>query len=320
MFDEFSEGQPIAYKVIKQIFKTKRINHAYLIKSNNYARSNDFVLSFAKSLLCPFNYTNFEKCDNCDFCNCITNGEFPELRIIRPVGLWIKKEEIIQLQSDFYLKPLTDGKKVYIIFEPEKLNRSSANSLLKFLEEPPKDVIAILVTNNIQNVLSTIISRCQIINLINNNKEVMVENNLLLKLGLLFYQNEEDLKDFIDTKENINKIKAIIDFVYELETNKVMVLLELNSLWYPYIKEKKDYLLAFDIIIHFYKDIINYLILGKAEFFNEYYATMDKIIKINDKTTLLKKINKLIPLRESIKSNINLNLLLDKFILSIGGI
>ena len=58
---------------------------------------------------------------------------------------------------------LLENKRIYVIKEAEKLNTSAANTLLKFLEEPADDIIAILLTNNRYKLLDTILSRCQVL-------------------------------------------------------------------------------------------------------------------------------------------------------------
>ena len=93
---------------------------------------------------------------------------YPEIKIINPDGLWIKKEQLDEIQKEFSTKAVFGTKKIYIINEADKMNSSAANSILKFLEEPVPNIIAILVTNNIYQLLDTIISRCQVISLRKN--------------------------------------------------------------------------------------------------------------------------------------------------------
>ena len=63
---------------------------------------------------------------------------------------------------------MLDNKLIYIIDPAEKLNPASANTILKFLEEPPEGIVAILITENKYNVLETIVSRCQCLSLVND--------------------------------------------------------------------------------------------------------------------------------------------------------
>ena len=83
----------------------------------------------------------------------------------------IKVPEIDKVQKKAVLKPFMGGNKVFIFWGVETMMAQTSNKLLKILEEPPVNTYFILITNNIQDVLPTIISRCQISNLIPINYE-----------------------------------------------------------------------------------------------------------------------------------------------------
>jgi len=73
----------------------------------------------------------------------------------------IPVEQIRSLQRDIFLKPFEAKRKVFIIAEAEKMHNSSANSLLKTLEEPPADANLILTSSDLNKLLPTVVSRCQ---------------------------------------------------------------------------------------------------------------------------------------------------------------
>ena len=127
MLDDFKLEQPIAHKIILNSIKQNKISHAYIIESNGYPKSYDFALSIAKYILCPYSYSNIEKCNNCHQCHNIDNNDFLEIKIINPSGLWIKKNELEELQDEFSKKAVSGNKKIYIINNAEKLNISSSN-------------------------------------------------------------------------------------------------------------------------------------------------------------------------------------------------
>ena len=66
-----------------------------------------------------------------------------------------------------------------MIREAEKLNGFSANTILKFLEEPEDDIIAFLLTDNRYHVLDTILSRCQVLSLKEEKGSYQVDDSLL---------------------------------------------------------------------------------------------------------------------------------------------
>lgn len=129
-----------------------------------------------------------------------------------------------ELVEDVYTHPAASDYKVYIIDGAEYLNEESQNSLLKTLEEPPEYVCIILVTQNMQSFLPTIISRVKQINFDNlTNREVNeycalndIENNFNENMlayidgsigKLIKLKQEEEYNLFKQTEEIVENIK-----------------------------------------------------------------------------------------------------------------
>lgn len=314
MINLFDEDQPIASKIIKNSINKSHCTHAYIIETNGYERGFDFALNFAKILLCP-NYKNGQaSCENCNKCKIIDSENYPELKIINPDGSWIKKEQLLELQEEFNKKSIMGNKKVYIINKADKLNPSSSNTILKFLEEPEEGIIAILVTNNIYQLLETISSRCQIISL---NGQVQKGNNLIEKLGLLLNDNENDYENFVTDESNLEKIKSVINFIKYIEKNGLKSIVYTNDYFFQYFSDKENINWAIIVMIYFYKDVLNFKIKGNIELFNEYKEDIEKINNNNDINVLLNKINILNANRKNIEYNANLNLLIDRIIIEM---
>ena len=266
------------------------ITHAYLIDENNYSESFDFVLSFVKTLFC-----GDDELENKYLCKRIDDGNYSELKIISADGLYIKKQQIIDLQQEFSRTSVEGKKRIYIIRDCEKMRVEAANSMLKFLEEPEDNIIAILMTNNINNVLSTIISRCKVVKLNSSLNDTFVIDEVLDNLA--------------------------IDFVYMLETKGIDTLLSVKDVWFSVVasKERDKMIIVFDRMIDIYYDIIK-VIVGTLNI--KCFNWKDKILelsKLNSLDCILKKIEILIDAKESIKFNVNSNLLIDSVIVSIGG-
>jgi len=77
----------------------------------------------------------------------------------------IAVSEIEKLHQQLYLKAFGGGNKVCILWGVEKMNASAANAFLKLLEEPPENSYFILLCEQTENVLPTVLSRCQEISL-----------------------------------------------------------------------------------------------------------------------------------------------------------
>jgi len=317
MLDEFKNEQPVVYKTLLNSVKNNRCSHAYLIESNGYSKALDLALAFAKYILCPDSYTNCEKCDNCSQCKNIDNKEFLELKIIEAEGQWIKKNQLEELQYDFSKKSILGNKKVYIINGAEKLNVSSSNSLLKFLEEPEEGIIAILITDNIYQLLDTIISRCQILTL-NPSKENNL-GNILETLGNNLYNNKNDIENYINNEESLKKVEKVIEFIKYYEDNKLNTLAYINKLWNQYFTDKQEISNAMNILLLFYKDVFNKLLGNNIEIFKEYVNDIEYVVQKNKIDVIISKINVIMNLKEKIKFNINNNLLMDKLLIELEG-
>ena len=317
MLDEFKLEQPIVYKTLINSVKNNKCSHAYLIESNGYSKALDLALAFAKYILCPSYYTNCDNCKNCNQCKNIDNKEFLELKIIEAEGQWIKKNQLEELQYDFSKKSILGNKKVYIINGAEKLNVSSSNSLLKFLEEPEEGIIAILITNNIYQLLDTIISRCQVLTLNPSRKNQL--GNILEILGNNLYNNVTDIENYINNVDNLTKVEKVIEFAKYYEDNHMNTLVYINKLWNQYFTDKQEISNAMNILLLFYKDIFNKMLGNNVEIFKEYVKDIEYIVQKNKIDVIISKINVIMNLKEKIKFNINNNLLMDKLLIDLEG-
>lgn len=149
---------------IDKLVDNGKISHTYLVEIGNYDNDFKYVLDFIKMIICNIHYEEIIT-SNDPIINLIDMNNYPDIKVIEPDGSFIKKSQLIDLQKDFNNKSLYDNKRIYIIKNAEKLNSSSANTILKFLEEPENDIIAFLLTDNRYHIIETIISRCQILTL-----------------------------------------------------------------------------------------------------------------------------------------------------------
>ncbi len=266
----------------QSIIKNKMISHAYLLVVQNNDEIKRLIIDFAKVILCPH---ELKGCENCNICNLIDNNSYGELVIIEPDGLMVKKEQLRNLQDTFISKSL-NNRRVYIIFGADKLNASSGNSILKFLEEPMDNITAILVCENYLNVLKTITSRCLVINIHCNDNEK------------LDFALEENLK--------------ILGFITKLENLREDTLAFINE----FLTDASDRQLLdkrLDTMLRIYQQVLDYK-SGKLKGHDDHLV---KIVNSNDLPTIIKKINVLCDIKKKLKYNVNVNLLMDKLIIDL---
>jgi len=310
MLDNYQKTQPIAYKILKNAVSKEKYSHAYLFETNGFYDSYNLIFSFIKEILCQNINKENHNPQTCNICRMIDSGNYPEIEIISPDGMWIKKDQLKKLQNDFNKKAIIGNKKIYIIKEAEKLNKQSANSILKFLEEPEEGIIAILVTDNIYEILETIRSRCQLIKLKESKKELSVKNTNN-KISLILCN-----KDELD-EEEIEKTEKIIKFINYYEKNNLDAIIYMQKLWHDYIKTKEEMLYAFDLMILYYKDVLNQKSARNLEIFDDYQKEIDIICTNNTIIDICEKLNILTEFKEKIKYNANAKLLMDKLIITL---
>lgn len=296
MLDKYSVSQKMFYDYFMKSNASGHILHAYLIETHGVSYGFNLALDLAKFFLCNGVYDE-------SVCTLIDSGNYSNLKIIGNNGN-IKKDDIVSLKLDFSMKAVDDNRQVYIICDAANLNKSSANSLLKFLEEPEGDVIAILLCDNAINVLSTIVSRCQVLTLIN-------DDNVYEGIFISLYDNEstEGYNDFV--KNYVNKC---FEIYLNFETKGVSILADTN------FYDVKEYLYEFLCCGYYlYYDALNYL-LGREIKCSSFSIDIKKMAEMNDTRDIIKRMEIIDKFIDDYKYNVNTNLFLDNFVISMGSV
>lgn len=169
--------------------KTGRLAHAYLFYGPEGGGKEAIAFEIAKALNCQNEV--MKPCNECPSCSKINQLKHPDIKFIIPEAKSWKSEDIQKkirlksenpysrieytgttsisidkirdLKNESKYTPYEAQKKVFILTEAEKMTRESANSFLKLLEEPPDNLLIILINKSLSTILDTIKSRCQII-------------------------------------------------------------------------------------------------------------------------------------------------------------
>lgn len=164
-------------------------SQALLLKGRKGIGKYEFARQLAQSLLCAAPVAEQKACGNCLSCGWFEQNGHPNFCQVLPEALSIapnersekegneeksssagaKKsasqqisiEQIRKLTEFVYLTGHQSGYKIILIYPAEAMNSAAANALLKKLEEPPENVLFMLITHQAQHLLPTIRSRCQ---------------------------------------------------------------------------------------------------------------------------------------------------------------
>lgn len=270
------------YDDLKKLFNTittkKKVGHAFLFNVDD-SYDTSLAINFIKEIL-KNDVANADTVDSQyeKFSYQLDNNTFPDLMIIKSFDKAIKKEQILNIKAEMKEKSINSGKQFYIIEYAENLNLSSANALLKFLEEPDDEIIAILVTKNINKVISTIVSRCQIVNLNHYNRK---KDEQYFELALKYLLIHEDKKE---------KAVSYLSELYEISSDDLKGMI--NS-W-----------------IYIYKNVLKLLLNKDSEEANN--ESILALSKKNNIESVIDKLDKLEKMSNLILYNVNVRIILDE--------
>lgn len=153
-------GQESIISHMKNAIKLNKISHAYIINGEKGMGKKTIAKIFSMTLQCEKG--GDEPCMQCHSCKQAISNNHPDIRWItheKPSTIAID-EVREQINNDILIKPYSSKYKIYIVDEAEKLTIQAQNALLKTIEEPPAYGIIMLLTNNKDSFLQTILSRC----------------------------------------------------------------------------------------------------------------------------------------------------------------
>ncbi|MCI6746979.1 hypothetical protein [Anaerolactibacter massiliensis] len=163
-----AQYEPTAYRFLDQALKTGSLPHACLFLGPKGSLKKDMAFLVAGSLFAKTE-TGLAEEENLSaekqmIFTRMAAGDYSSLILIDGYRKSaISKDEADEIQSRFSVTAAEGGVKVYIIDHMENSSDSAQNSLLKFLEEPARDVYAILTADHAEGILPTIRSRCVIV-------------------------------------------------------------------------------------------------------------------------------------------------------------
>ena len=231
-------GQSHIVEILKNQIKTGNLGHAYLFSGIRGTGKTSCAKIFARAVNC-LNPKDGNPCNECENCKMILNDKALEV-VEMDAASNRRIDDIRELKEKVIYPPQIVKYKVYIIDEAHMITNEGFNALLKILEEPPKHLIFILATTEIDKLPDTIISRCQrfefkrIHNLdivenikyILNNLNVEVEEDGINLISELSSGAMRDALSLLDQVVATGKEKITVE-----DINECLGLVNLNKLF-----------------------------------------------------------------------------------------
>ena len=180
-------------KYLSNIIDENKLSHAFLVESNNYedVMNSVFKLFLEKKMI--FNIDDIE--------NNIS------VRILKPIDNLIDKDQILNLQEFLATMSFDGYYKLFFILNAGLMNEQSVNKLLKVLEEPNEKIVGFLISDNANELLPTLISRCQVLKNDIDVCNVTVDEDIFNNLCKFKNFNFED---YIKFKVVVSKLDKVV--------------------------------------------------------------------------------------------------------------
>ena len=180
-------------KYLSNVIDENKLSHAFLVESNNYedVMNSVFKLFLEKKMI--FNIDDIEYNIS--------------VRILRPIDNLIDKDQILNLQEFLSTMSFDGYYKLFFILNAGLMNEQSVNKLLKVLEEPNEKVVGFLISDNSNELLPTLISRCQVLKNDIDASNVEVDEDIFNNLCKFKNFNFED---YIKFKVVVSKLDKVV--------------------------------------------------------------------------------------------------------------
>ena len=314
------EYQPVIYKTFVNALTTNKLSHAYLLSGSIGMPLKDTALFLAKSLICD--NPNPLACNDCITCMRVDEGNYADLMVFDGENAKIKKGDIEKITSNFDKTALEEkGIMIYVLHLVETMTAVAVNSLLKFLEEPGKNIFAFLTTENESKLLPTIISRTQVLRFREIDREKVLKD--AENMGV-FAEDAEILSGFYNDAKTIKEIAESKDY----EVAKQCLTDQLNSLiispddavftcqrfLVPSLKQISTTKLYIKMLTEIFKELLN-LSVNESITLKSYDNILHELL--NHVSHIDKSLIVLMTSLKKLDYNVNTGLLFDHIIYSI---
>lgn len=315
-------GHDRAIKSLKMSIKNNSVSHSYLFQGEEGLGKKMVAYVFAKTLLCK--EEGQEPCNRCISCVKFDSNNHPDFFYIEPEKGLIKKGEIEDMIKVVGILPFESKRKVFIIDDSHKMNLEGKNALLKTLEEPPSYINIILISSSPNNLLPTILSRCEtikfypvrpleiedyLVRLYSKSKEeaLFVSHFTKGSVGKAISLSTSD--SFFKTRDEIINI---LDGLIKGDKTKAF-----SSI--PFFMENRDNIEeVLDIILYWFRDLIIYKEIGESSLLinrdKVQYLSTQAFVDFNKINDIIEKVEET---KDNIRRNVNYQLSIETMLLCI---
>lgn len=283
-----------ALKTLLTEARENREKHSYIFEGAKGIGKMTAAKMFAAAIHCE---GENKPCFNCPSCKKHLAATHSDLIVIGEDSPTIKVDDIRALTDELFIRPALSKKKIFIIENADNMNSDAQNALLKSFEEPPEYGIIILLSQNRENLLSTIRSRGTLVLF-----EPFMAEDIEKYVSQKYHKEGDELRfiakysggvigraiDICEDEAFFEKRKNIIEKTAKLTEGRLSIFDLADEFD---IKNKKsameNYDMYFDLFLSFMRDVV--ALKNKSEIINTDMAQY--IEKFSSKVTLGAVIN-----------------------------
>ena len=316
---KWHEKQPDVVRLLVNSLRKKRLPHAYLFEGEKGTGKRAIAETLVKAIYCKAP-NDVEPCHQCIDCRRIASGNHPDVHIVSPDGQSIKIGQIRQLKKEFSYLGVESTRKAYLIEQAERMTTQASNSLLKLLEEPNQETIAILLTENGKKMLPTIASRCQSVAF---RPPPIRTLRSRLDHPLAFFaatvtNDDESGKKMAEDEWFAQARKIVIQLTEEMMGRPDRVLLLIQEKWIPHFKAKEEMDIGLHLLLLWFRDLLSVKVrqLDQVVYSDqlqqlERYARRFKTVQIGT------HLETIMEARKRLNANVNPQLVIEQAVLTI---
>ena len=160
-------GHTWAVQLLQRHITSGQVRHAYLFTGPDGVGKRTLALRFAQALCCAGNVEGGEACGSCRACRLMADQIHPDLHVVvsDAVGAALRVGQIRELQRKLALTPFEARWRIALMLRFHEATASASNALLKTLEEPADKVVMLMTARTTEELLPTIVSRCEVLQL-----------------------------------------------------------------------------------------------------------------------------------------------------------
>ena len=319
-------GQEQLREHLENAVRMNKVSHAYIINGERNAGKEFIARTFAMALQCE-DRQGVEPCQECHSCKQAKSGNHPDIIFVtheKPGTIGVDDIRK-QINGDVAIKPYSGPKKIYIVREGEKMTVQAQNALLKTLEEPPEYAVILILTDNVNALLPTILSRCVVLNMKPVKdariKEYLMENmeipDYKANICVAFARGNVGKARLLANSEEFDKVKeealTLLKYIGEMELHEIVAAIrKINE----YKFDVNDYM---DILSIWYRDVL--LFKATHDVNNLIFREeIQSIRKVADKSTyegIERIIDALQKSKQRMNANVNFDLTMELLLLTI---